>query len=275
MRRSQSETLESARRISRRALLLGSAQLAFGGVLAMRMRYLQVDQAEEFQLLAEENRISLRLLPPARGRIFDRNGTVIAENEQTYKITLVPEDAEDVNEVIGKLSQLVELDESDLNRAMDAMKTTASFHPVTLADRVSWNAVSRVSANLPALPGISAEVGQSRIYPQEDLFVHVAGYVAKVRPQNLKRYEDPPAVLSLPDFQFGQIGVESKYEDALRGNAGAKQVEVNARGRIIRELDRREGEAGADIQLTVDSALQDYVHARLGEESASVVVMDL
>lgn len=275
MRRTSRETELSARRITRRGLLLGGAQLAFAGVLGARMRYMQVEQADEFRLLAEENRISIRFIPPTRGRIFDRNGRVIAENEPTYRIILVPEDAEDVQDVIARVSQLVELEEGDLNRALTSINPRRPFDPVTIADRVSWADISRVAANAPALPGISTEVGQSRVYPQSELYAHVAGYVAKVNDRNLARYEDPPAVLNLPGFQFGQVGIESKYEDLLRGKAGVKRVEVNSANRVMRELDRREGSTGADLQLTVDTDLQDYILARLGEESASVVVMDL
>ena len=275
MRRSPRETADSARRITRRGLVLGGLQLGFAGVLALRMRHMQVDQADEFRLLAEENRINIRLIPPARGRIFDREGRVIAENEQTYRITLTREDAGDVTTVIRRLGQLVELDEDDLNRALAEMERTAPFFPVTIADRVRWEDISRVAVNAPALPGVTPEVGLSRVYPSRELYAHVAGYVGPVSERDLGRYEDPPPVLRIPRFQIGKVGVESKYEEKLRGNAGAKRVEVNAVGRVMRELDRREGEAGADLQLTVDTALQEYVQARLGQESASVVVMDV
>ena len=275
MRRSPRETADSARRITRRGLILGGLQLGFAGVLALRMRHMQVDQADEFRLLAEENRINIRLIPPARGRIFDREGRVIAENEQTYRITLTREDAGDVTTVIRRLGQLVELDEDDLNRALAEMERTAPFFPVAIADRVRWEDISRVAVNAPALPGVTPEVGLSRTYPSRELYAHVAGYVGPVSERDLKRYEDPPPVLRIPRFQIGKVGVEAKYEEQLRGNAGAKRVEVNAVGRVMRELDRREGEAGADLQLTVDTALQEYVQARLGQESASVVVMDV
>jgi penicillin-binding protein 2 len=255
--------------------MLGGLQLGFASVLALRMRHMQVDQADEFRLLAEENRINIRLIPPARGRIFDREGRVIAENEQTYRITLTREDAGDVTTVIRRLGQLVELDEDDLNRALAEMERTAPFFPVTIADRVRWEDISRVAVNAPALPGVTPEVGLSRVYPSRDLYAHVAGYVGPVSERDLSRYEDPPPVLRIPRFQIGKVGVEAKYEEQLRGNAGAKRVEVNAVGRVMRELDRREGEAGADLQLTVDTALQEYVQARLGQESASVVVMDV
>ncbi|WP_372836812.1 penicillin-binding protein 2, partial [Puniceibacterium confluentis] len=209
------------------------------------------------------------------GQIFDRNGLIVAENEPSYRITIVREDAGDVADVIARLSNLVELDEDELNRALAEMKRSAPFLPVTVADRVSWEDISRVAVNAPALPGVTPEVGLSRHYPMTTAFSHVVGYVSPVREANLSRYEDPDPLLRIPRFQFGQIGVESKYEDILRGRAGAKRVEVNAVGRVMRELDRREGEAGADLQLTIDGRLQDYVRARLGEESASVVVMDL
>jgi penicillin-binding protein 2 len=275
MRRSPRETQDSARVITRRGLLLGGAQFGFATMLAMRMKHLQVEQADEFRLLAEENRINIRLIPPTRGRIFDRNGEVIAENEPTYRITLVREDAGDVDAVIGKLSQLVELDENELNRALTAMKRTAPFLPVTVADRVSWEDISRVAVNAPALPGVTPEVGLSRTYPKQDLYAHVVGYVGLVRQKDLDAYQDPPPILRVPRFRIGHLGVEAKMEDTLRGKSGTKRVEVNSVGRIMRELDRKEGQAGGDVQLTVDSTLQDYVQARLGHESASSVVIDL
>lgn len=275
MRRSPRDSAESVRRVSRRGVILGGLQLAFTGVLAARMQFMQVDQADEFRLLAEENRINIRLIPPTRGQIFDRNGQILAENEPSYRITMVREDAGNIDDVIARLSTLVELDEEELNRALAEMKRSAPFLPVTVADRVSWEDISRVAVNAPALPGITPEVGLSRHYPLTGSFAHVAGYVGPVSERDLARYEDPEPVLRIPRFQIGKVGVEAEYEEMLRGRAGAKRVEVNAVGRVMRELDRREGEAGSDLQLTVDSHLQDYIEARLGEESASVVVMDL
>ncbi|MEP5153083.1 penicillin-binding protein 2 [Planktotalea sp.] len=275
MRRSATETAESAVKINRRGLIVAGAQVAFVGLLGARMRFMQVDQADEFRLLADENRINIRLIPPARGQLFDRNGAVIAENEPSYRITMVREDAGDVNTVIARLSTLVELDDDDLNRALNEMNRSAPFLPVTIADRISWEELSRVAANAPALPGVTPEVGLSRRYPLGSAFAHVAGYVGPVSQRDLDRIEDPDQLLRIPRFQIGKVGVEAKYEDALRGKAGAKRVEVNSVGRVMRELDRREGQTGANVQLTVDHKLQNYLQARLGEESASVVVMDL
>ncbi len=275
MRRSATETSESAAKITRRGLIVAGAQVGFIGLLGARMRYMQVDQADGFRLLADENRINIRLIPPARGQLFDRNGTVIAENEPSYRITMVREDAGDVNTVIARLSTLVELDDDELNRALNEMKRSAPFLPVTIADRITWEELSRVAANAPALPGVTPEVGLSRRYPLGKDFAHVAGYVGPVSQRDLERIEDPDQLLRIPRFQIGKVGVEAKYEDMLRGKAGAKRVEVNSVGRVMRELDRREGQSGANVQLTVDHKLQNYVQARLGEESASVVVMDL
>ncbi|MBU2962057.1 penicillin-binding protein 2 [Citreicella sp. C3M06] len=275
MRRTPRETAESSRKIARRGLLLGGSQLAFAGVLALRMRHVQVDQADEFRLLAEENRINIHLIPPSRGRIFDREGRVIADNENTYRITMRREDAGDLEDTIGKLAQLVSLDPEDVSRALDEMRHSPPFLQVAVADRVSWDEISRVAVNAPALPGVTPEVGLSRVYPQHETFAHVVGYVGPVSERDLARYEDPEPVLRIPRFQIGKVGIEAKFEEALRGSAGAKRVEVNAVGRVMRELDRREGTAGADLQLTLDSDLQDYIKARLGPESASAVVMEV
>ncbi|MCI5039113.1 MULTISPECIES: penicillin-binding protein 2 [Donghicola] len=277
MRRSERDTSLSHRRITRRGLIVGGLQVSFIALLAARMRHMQVNQAEEFRLLAEENRIKVRLLPPARGLIMDREGTPIATNEPSYRIVIVPEDAGDVEEVLSRLSQIIELSEDELNRARQEMERTRSapFLPVTIADRVSWDAISKVAVNAPALPGITPEVGLSRKYPLGGDFAHVVGYVGPVSDYDLSKIEEPDQLLRIPRFQIGKVGVEAKMEDMLRGSAGAKQEEVNAAGRVMRELDRREGIAGANLQLTVDHKLQGYIQARLGSESASAVVMDV
>lgn len=275
MRRPPKDTLESARKVSRRGLVVGGLQAGFVGLLGWRMRHMQVDQADQFRFLAEENRINIRLIPPARGEIFDRNGVAVAANAPAYRITMVREDAGDVDAVLESLGKLVKLDPEEVERARAEMKRSAPFLPVTVADRVSWEDISRVAVNGPALPGVTPEVGLSRHYPLRQDLAHVVGYVGPVSERDLSRYEDPPPLLRIPRFQIGKVGVETKLEEVLRGQAGAKRVEVNAVGRVMRELDRREGTSGATVQLTIDSALQNYTAARLGQESASVVVLDL
>jgi penicillin-binding protein 2 len=275
VRRTLRDTEESFRRVTRRGVLLGGAMAAVAGVLAFRLRSMQVEQADEFRLLAEENRINIRLIPPARGRIFDRNGVLVAGNEQNYRIVMVREDARDVPAVIARLRELVVLDEAELERALREMERRSPFVPVTIADRVSWEALAAVALNAPALPGVVPEVGLSRHYPYGPDMAHVLGYVGPVSDYDLARLGDDDPLLQIPRFQIGKVGVEGRLEKLLRGKAGTRRIEVNARGRVMRELDRREGEPGADVQLTIDHRLQNFLRARFGEESAAMVILDV
>ncbi|WP_394181192.1 penicillin-binding protein 2 [Yoonia maritima] len=275
MKRPPKDVIESARTISRRALVVGTSQIAIMAVLGWRMRSMQVEHADEFRLLAEENRINIRLLPPSRGLIFDRNGEAIADNEQNYRVVMVREDAGDVGEVLSKLTQIVDIAPEQLTRAMEEMQRRSPFVPVTIAERLTWDDVAKINLNTPALPGIQAEVGQSRVYPWGADIAHVVGYVGPVSDYDLSRIDDQDPLLQIPKFQIGKSGAENKLEHTLRGSAGHRRIEVNAVGRVMRELDRQEGDAGKDVQLTIDNRLQTYTQARLDGESAGVVVIDL
>ncbi|MCA8881660.1 MAG: penicillin-binding protein 2 [Rhodobacteraceae bacterium] len=275
MKRDAKQTDDSARIINRRALVLGAAQFGMAGILALRMREMQVEQADEYRMLAEENRINMRLLPPARGLIFDRNGTPLAVNDQNYRIVIVREDAHDVEAVLRKLSELIPLSDEEIARIHQETRRRSSFVPVTVRDQLSWDDLARVAVNTPALPGVRPEVGLSRGYPNGADFAHVVGYVGPVSDYDLSKLEDPDPLLQIPKFQIGKTGVEAKMEQELRGRAGNSQIEVNAMGRVMRELSRTEGTAGSNLQLSVDAGLQNFAEARLTGESAAVVVTDV
>ena len=275
MNRSWAESDESAGVISRRALVLGGAQLALLSTLVLRMRQLQVEEAAEYQLLAEDNRVNVRLIPPRRGKVFDRHGIPVAQNGQNYRIVIVREDAGNVEETISKVRRLVELDESKLQRALKEVYRRSPFVPVTLADQLAWEDVAEVAVNAPALPGITPEVGLSRVYPLGPDFAHVVGYVGPVSESDLAQAETADPVLQIPEYEFGKIGIEAKRETDLRGRAGIRRIEVSAAGRVMRELGRDESVAGSDLQLTIDHGLQNYALARLAGESGSAVVIDV
>jgi penicillin-binding protein 2 len=275
VRRSARDSEELNQRLNRRTLLLGGAMGAMIAVLGVRMRYLQVDQADEFKLLAEENRINIRLIPPVRGLIQDRNGKIIAGNEQNYRVVITREAAGDVDLVMRRLASIIPMTAEEMQQAIDEAKSLSAFVPVTVAERLSWDDFSKVAVNAPALPGIVPEVGQSRRYPLDTDFAHVVGYVGPVSEKDLEGVASPDPLLKIPKFQIGKIGVEKWMEDTLRGEAGTKRIEVNSAGRVMRELERQDGDPGLDIRLTIDADIQNFAQVRLGEESAAVVVMDV
>ncbi len=275
MRRSPKDTDDSARKISRRALLLGGGQAALIAGLGLRMREMQVVEADQYRMLSDQNRINIRLIPPARGLIFDREGILIAGNEQNYSAVITREDAGDVPTVLSRLSELIPLSPDDMTRTLKDIKRHSAFVPITVSDRLSWDELSRVAVNSPALPGVSPEVGLSRRYPLVEDMAHVVGYVGPVSDFDLQKLADPDPLLQIPDFQIGKIGVEDKMEGVLRGSAGTKRIEVNSVGRVMRELDRQDGQPGSNIQLTIDAKLQNYTLARLGDFSAAAVVMEV
>lgn len=275
MKKSQRETQDGTRLIGRRGLLLGAIQIGVVSTLALRLRTMQLEHAEEYRLLADGNSIKIRLLPPARGLIHDRNGLLIAGNEQNYRVTLTREEAGgDVEPVLRQLSTLVPISDARMAELLEEFSKRSAITPIVLADRLTWEQFGSIAVNAPALRGVTPESGLSRVYPRGGDFAHVMGYVGPVSDYDLSKIEDPDPVLMLPEFQLGKVGFEAKLEEPLRGKAGARRVEVNSAGREMRELSRQEGEQGATIQMTVDARLQNYAAQRLGEESAAAVVMD-
>ena len=262
---------DRAKAFSRRALLLAGGQAAFLGLLAGRLYYLQVVEADQYKLLAEENRINMRLLPPPRGRILDRFGVELANSQRNYRVVLVPEDTASVEETLAALGRLINIDERDRHRVLRETGRNRPFVPVTVVENLSWIEFAEVNVHSPDLSGIQPEVGESRHYPRGAAFAHVVGYVAAVAEADLTG--DP--LLEMPGFRIGKSGIEKTYDMALRGAAGDSRVEVNAYGRVISELKRNDGQPGADAVLTLDADLHEFAARRLGEESGAAVVLDV
>ncbi len=256
---------------SRRAAMLAGGKAVLLSTLVGRMYYLQVVESERYATLADENRINLRLLAPPRGIILDRNGVPLATNQQNYRVVIIPEQSNDIQATLKALRQIVSFSGGDVKRVLREIKRKRGFVPVTLRENLNWREVARIEVNTPELPGVMIDVGQSRDYPFGPDTAHILGYVAAVSEDETG--SDP--LLELPGFRIGKSGIEKVYDLALRGKGGSSQVEVNAIGRVIQELDRKEGQPGAEITLTLDVALQKFVMKRLKKESAAAVIMDV
>jgi penicillin-binding protein 2 len=267
MRRDPQRSRQFTRRV---AVLAGGKALLMAGI-GMRLYDVQVRDSDRYALLAEDNRINLRLIVPPRGRILDRFGVPLAVNRQDYRLLVTPEQADDLDATLDALGAMVALSEDDVRRVLREAERTHGVVPVTVREDLAWDEVAEVEVNTPDLPGVVVEAGRRRDYPFGVTVAHVTGYVAPVAESELT--EDP--LVRHPDFRIGKNGIEKQYDQALRGFAGASQVEVNAFGRVIRELDRDEGRAGDDVTLALDIGLQAYAVNRFGAETGSAAVIDV
>lgn len=262
---------DRARVFNRRAAVLGGGQALMISALVGRMYFLQVVEADRYRMLAEENRINLRLLPPPRGRILDRFGEPLAVNRQNFRVLIVSEQTRDLQATLDALAEVIGLSEYERERVVKEVRRRRSFVPVTVRENLDWEEMVRIQVNAPDLPGVIVNEGLTRFYPQTETAAHVLGYVSSVDEEDLTG--DP--LLQLPGFRIGKQGMEREFDLVLRGSGGNSQVEVNALGRVIRELERKEAEAGTDLSLTLDERLQRFTAERLGAESAASVVIDV
>ncbi len=263
----------------RRALMLGTVKTGLLGILGARLYWLHAVDGEEYKVLAEENRISTRPLAPTRGLIFDRTGEPLATNRNTYRL-LIGSDTGRISDamrqaemVLRRLDRVIGIGGPEHDRILAQLRRNRAIVPVAVRENLTWEEVARIEFNAPDLPGVSIELGRIRDYPHPEAMSHVIGYVGRVSPEDLDNSDDP--LLELPGTRIGKRGIEKDAEETLRGKPGAVQVEVNALGRVVRELERVESEPGANLLLTIDLALQQYVNSRLEGQSASAVVIDV
>lgn len=265
------ENTKRVRQFGRRTFVLGLLSTALYGGLASRLAWLQVVHNDQYTTLSDKNRIHVNLVTPVRGYITDRNGEVLAHNEQNFRVQIVPEQTSDIGMSLDALGQIIDLRPSEKEAVIKRAKKQPRFIPIEIKDNLEWEDVSAIEISLPDLPGISIDVGQKRLYPMADQAAHIVGYVGAVSREELT--SDP--VLSLPGFQVGKTGIERAFENDLRGRAGTRSIEVNVSGRMVRELGEVKGVIGKTVGLTLDKELQTQVVARLAQErSAAAVIMD-
>lgn len=268
---------EEELKFTRRALLLsGVGGLAFT-VLGARLYALQVLETERYQLLSEDNQFNYQLVPPSRGRILDRFGTAVADNRDNYRVLLVPGRRGDVDPALDRLSEYMPISDARRRRIHRQRDSAQSYEEVVIANDLDWQTFSAINLNAPTLQGVRPDVGELRSYPYGEAFAHIVGYVQTPNREDIANEPDEERLLLHPGFRIGKTGVETAREDLLRGAAGAMKTEVTASGRIVRELPDQsiEPTQGQDIVLTLDADIQTYASARLGNESASAVVMDV
>ena len=259
---------------TRRTIGMGGGMTAVFALLAGRLYQLQIRDGDQYMVQAEDNRISERLIVPPRGRIIDRFGTELANNRRNYRVLLVSEQAtEGVKRALDSIGKVILLTDQQKKKVLHDIAMNKKFVPVPVVENLSWDDFSRINLHLPYLPGIQPDVGETRDYPFGPETVHILGYVAAVSPEELKKDDDP--LMSLPGYRIGKRGIEKEYEQQVRGTAGASRVEVNAYGRIIRELGKDAGTPGQDVWLTIDRQVQQVVYEKLAGESAACVVMDV
>lgn len=257
---------------SRRATMLGLGQGALALVLAGRLTWLSVAENERYTLLSESNRVDLTLIPPRRGWIVDRNGQPIANNRTDFRIDLIPERIEDEAATLARLQQLLRLEEDQLDRIRRDLERARGFTPVPVAENLDWDRYASVVVRQPELPGVAPSQGYARFYPDGPAVAHLIGYVGAATSEQYQETKNP--LYLTPGFKLGKDGLEKSLEDRLRGQPGAKRVEVTARGRPVRDLETRRDNPGSTTRLTIDAGLQAYAARRLGNESGSAVVID-
>ncbi len=256
----------------RRSFVVGGIQAGIGCLLAARMGYIAVAENEKYTLEAESNRVNLSLIPPRRGWILDRDGSPLASNRADFRVDIIPERLHDKNRTVEMLSELLDFDEVEKADLLDRLDGSQGFAVVPVANGLEFEQFAAVSVRLPELPGVIPQRGFSRYYPTGPSVGHLIGYVGA---PSREEYEvEPEPLLLTPGFKMGKDGLEQQFEQILRGEPGARRVEVTASGRIVRDLESREDVQGNPVRLTIDGPLQDYAARRIGLESGSVVVMD-
>ncbi len=259
---------------TRRTLGLGGGMTAVFAVLAGQLYRLQILNGDEYKIAAEDNRVSERPVAPPRGRIIDRFGAELANNRRNYRVLIVSEQAtQGVKEALDAIGKVIQLTDQQKKKALAEIAANKKFVPVPVVENLSWEEFSRINLHLPYLPGVQPDVGQTRDYPFGKEMVHVLGYVGSVSPDDIK--DDDDKLLDLPGYRIGKRGIEKAFDKDVRGEAGDSRVEVDAYGRIRRELGKNAGAPGQDVWLTIDCELQRFADQRLGDESAAAVVMDV
>lgn len=240
--------------------------------LVSRFYFLQVTEHDRYNALSDKNRVQLQPVAPTRGLIYDRNGVLLADNQPHYSVTLLKEEVTDLDATLQKLQELIPITDKQVTRFRKRLKQRRRpFESVPLRFRLTEDEIARISVNYHSLPGVRIEADLIRYYPYGSSLVHALGYVGRINERELQSVD---AENYSATHYIGKLGVEKYYESTLHGEVGFQKVETNARGRVMRVLERTDPVPGKDLVLSLDLKLQQVTEKVLEGRRAAVVAID-
>ncbi len=266
------DTVAERRLFQRRALvMLVLVVLALGGLL-VRMYQLQIVEHDIYATLSDKNRVQVQSVPPPRGLVYDRNNLLLAENRPVFSLTLVPERVGGMEETLARLTRILNVSEEDLERFQRRLREPRRpFQEIPLSYDLGEEDIARMAVHRHQFPGVEVKAELVRYYPHSELTAHALGYVGRINRDELQRID--PVNYAGTNY-IGKSGVERFYENVLHGRVGYQHVETNARGRILRVLERENPVPGEDLELHLDLRLQRKAHELLEDRRGAIIAIE-
>jgi penicillin-binding protein 2 len=246
-------------------------------LLGLRAFVLQIYRHDQLMQQAESNRTSLLPVAPQRGRILDRNGVVLAENQSVFTLEITPSRTVNLQQTLKDIAELIEITPRDESRFMRLVRESRRFESLPLRTRLSGTEMSVVAAQLYRLPGVEIQARRLRQYPLGETASHVIGHVGRISPREremMVNWPDEKRNNYLGSDQIGKLGVELGYEDFLHGTTGFERVETAASGRAVRSLETLPPKPGDTVRLSIDARLQYLVEKLYGTRRGALVAID-
>ena len=259
------------RQFSSRAFLAFLIMLLIICLLGLRYVYLQVANYEEFTARSINNQVRIVPVTPNRGLIYDRRGRPVAENLPAYRLELVPEKVDDLEQTLETLGLIVELPEDALEKFQLNRRRYRDFESVPLKFNMTEQEVARFAVDRHLFEGVEIVPYLARNYPYGELLTHVLGYVGRLDVDDLNRVDEGNY---RGTTHIGKSGIERYYEDQLHGASGIEKIETNAQGRILTVLEREDPVHGDDLVLALDVLVQQAAWDALGDRPGAVVAID-
>ncbi len=240
-------------------------------VILFRLIYLQLINQHHYTTLSKANSIRPIPIPPARGLILDRNGTVLAQNYPVYTLEITPHQVKDMKALIKTLSGIIKITDYDKKIFYRLIRRHSRYENIPLRTHLNDAEAARIASYQTHLNGVELQARLQRHYPLGALTVHFIGYVGRINEEDTKKIKKS---LYHGTQHIGKLGLERYYEKILLGRVGVKQVESNAHGRHLRTLKRLAPKAGQNLHLHIDAGMQAYAERAMGKRRGAVIALN-
>ena len=239
---------------NRRTFFLFLLKLSLFTAVGWRIYNIQILDSSKYETLSKKNQIDLEIIFPLRGKIFDRNNILIADNEKVYDVYLIPENTKSINNTLNSLSKFIDIDFAKRRKIIQLTSKVKKFEKIKIFENISWSNLEKIETNKYNLEGIFIAEDHLRIYPYKEVFSHLLGYISKPNQKELSL----PFISKMPNLDIGKEGLEKSFNPLLVGKAGQREIEVNSTGRVIREISKVDSIQGKELHLSLDSRIQEY-----------------